>query len=56
MDGRNIELGIDKPKNLSFNDIKYDKNKHPFVNSTSDISYGLSCDFSYDYSNNKVIK
>ena len=48
MIGRNIELGIDEPKNLSFNDIKCDKNNHQFDNSTNGISYGLSFDSSYD--------
>ena len=48
MTGRNIELGVDKPKNLSFNDIKCDKNNRPFDNSTNGISCGLSCDSSYD--------
>ena len=46
--GRNIKIGIDKPKNLSFNDIKCDKNNRPFDNSTNGISYGLLCDSSYD--------
>ena len=44
MIGRNIELGINKPKNLSFNDVKCFKNKRPPDNSTNGISYGLSCD------------
>ena len=48
MIGRNIELGINKPKNLSFNDVKCFKNKRPPDNSTNGISYGLSCDSSYD--------
>ena len=48
MIGRNIELGINKPKNLSFNDLRYDKNKCPPDNSTNGILYGLSCDSSYD--------
>ena len=45
--GFDINRGIDKPKNLSFNNIKCDKNNRPFDNSTNGNSYGLSCDTSY---------
>ena len=46
--GRNIERGVDKPKNLLFSDIKCDKNNPPLDNSSNSISYDLSWDFSHD--------
>ena len=41
MIGRDIVREIDKPKNLSFNCMKRDKNNLPFDNSTNYSSYGF---------------
>ena len=47
--GWDIVLGIDKPKNLSFNDLKCEKNRRLFDNSANGFPYGFSYDSLHDH-------
>lgn len=48
MIGRNIKREINKPKNISLNDMKCEENNRPFDNWTNGISYGLSYESPHD--------
>lgn len=49
--GLDINRGIDKPKNLSFNNIKCEINNRLFSSSTKGFSFNFSYDSLYDFLN-----